>query len=415
MVAGLPHAALGSARIGPPFGRDAPKPFSVFTIDLVRLDEVPQPDGRGETGAVARFLPGVHVANDRLGLHPPIALRVHAPFGHLAWEGAAVRSEDAPDIGARRSYRFADDRGHSARHRPSARVTVGELGRLGHQPGGLDIVAPGDVVVHGIPIAIEVEAQAGLPRENPAREDLEERGERSADGALARCAIQVRQGLEYVEVRVHRLVTADVHLAKGEPNRLFPISVASLEVAAALPIAGYALEQIVGLQGELEGCSFAGRTIELGEGVDREGLSVDELDVGGRLARRSLHRPPEAAGLGVGLRPPQVVVGGSRGVEVLALRVAHVGRRVGPEEARMHDQALRRGGVEAAVVAHEPVEAAAVVIDERQPEGQDVRLEFGAHARREAVEGAEVGSLVDFRYGHANLPLLHPRLDPIVE
>jgi len=84
-----------------------------------------------------------------------------------------------------------------------------------------------------------------------------------------------------MEVRIHGLVARGVHLAEGEARRRLPGPIAGLEVTAHLPISRGKLQEVVGLEGQVEGGSVPGGAVVLGEGVDGKSLAIDHLYLAG--------------------------------------------------------------------------------------------------------------------------------------
>ena len=242
------------------------------------------------------------------------------------------------------------------------RVDVVEgRGALEDEPGGFDVVSKGDAAREDGPVAPEIELQVAGRSHHLGADDVQEVIDGIPEILVGPHLIEVRVGLEEVQVGIHRLVGVDVMGAEGHvlqrgefPCQRFDVSPVLLVLEAGF----YDPEEVDGI---LEDFVVLGGLVQFAQAVDSEGLRV-ELFLGVQALAGGIDTPVYAAVAVVAEMLQEVVPGMDRSHEVFGLLEGPVGRREGPHDAGVQNGAARSGILDFRRAVRFAVEAAVGIL-----------------------------------------------------
>ena len=266
MIGTLPETGLRGVLVGGPVRADAPEPFAVVPVHEVVPDV--GPGGQGAVGGleVAVVFPQPEVAHDGFGEDPPLAGQVQGAVreflvGHRAVAAEAFVAGLAHEEGRRT---------HAVHHVD----VVDGRGALEREPGGLDVVPIGDGARKDGPVAGEIQPQVSVRAHDLVAEDLQQVLHGLAEALVRPHLVEVRIGLEQVQVRVHRLVGVDVMGAEGHVLQRREVAGEGLDVPAVFLVLEPGFHDLEQVDGILEDFVVAGGFEQFAETVDGKSLRV---------------------------------------------------------------------------------------------------------------------------------------------
>ena len=245
---------------------DAPEPFAIVEVHDVVADVGPGGKGPVRSRHVAVVLPQPEVPYHRLGQDPPLAGEVQGAVFELLVDHGAVGPEA-----------FVAGLGHpeGIGAHPVHDVDVPEgHGALQRQPGSLDVVSIGNTARQDGPVPAEIQLQVAVRGHHLRADDVQQVLHRLAQVLVRPHLVQVRIGLQDVEVRVHGLVGIDVMGAEGHVRERGEIARKRLRIATELLIPEPGLDNPVQGDSRVQILLLGTDPIQFAEAVDGEPLRI---------------------------------------------------------------------------------------------------------------------------------------------
>ncbi len=328
--------------------------------------------------ALAAQLAGVDKSNHRFGLRPAFLAGINYSSTLAFVAQRAIGGE------ALAQHRFRHGKRDGADLFEQLRV-VQNFGGFAQQPTRLDVVAECVGVRAHLPLLVEEMVQMPRARvENARPENFDQFAQSLRHARILPDAIEIRPGLQHVQMVVHGLLLALVLVAEPRfrpgPG---PVASANLDVAVKLRVVRVAFDQPKQFLRPGERGRGVEGAMKFRQRVNIKCLAINFLRVVQHLT--AIIEPPERAAM---LRVPKLVHGiikralGHPAMERIRPRLVHGGER--PENAAVNDQTLGLRAVGCQIVGQPGHPAALLVIHRRAaPEWQDVVKEVRADALRQ--------------------------------
>ena len=227
-------------------------PLAVGVVDEVVFYKLPTVDGFFQRLFIAEVLIQVQVADDVLGLYPPMQVAVCMVLVDDCFvyqRAVAVQ----PFVGCMGNVLYKW-------FHPLKQCLVAQLyGCFVNQPGGFDVVAIGQHAVLAVPIVVEEEFQvAALTVQNLLDEQQDEVPELLLQPLVFPNTVEVGVWLKDVQMGVHCLALVLVFFAEAHIGNLFPLAGEGFEIAVLFGVEAVLLDRVEQADGIVQ-CLFIAR------------------------------------------------------------------------------------------------------------------------------------------------------------
>ena len=322
------------------------------------------PAGKGALQCIGIrvILPKPEIADDRFGLHPPLAGFIDRAVGLALIQHRSVGLDP---------FVTGTAQGKGERPDPAYHVEIarGE-GTFQQQPGGLDVVAVGNGTRQDRPVPPEIELQVPVRAHHLLADEVKQLHQRGLEPGIGPDPIEIGIGLQDMEMRIHGLVGIDIVGREGHVFQGREIPGKRLDVAAAEPVGEMGLHRFEKCDSGLQHRLVMAHLIQFAEPVDGKALGIELLFAveGDSVGRNA---PVHTAVIRIAEIRQEPILGRRGGLQVFRFPESPVSGGKGPDDTGIEDHAPRRIRRDPAIGRNFAVEAAPG-IPQFQPPVQDI-------------------------------------------